>query len=307
MLDLVGHELTPIERDLLKHPLTGAIILFTRNYESKQQLRHLITQIRKNNPDILIAVDQEGGRVQRFRDEFTRLPPLAKFGEQFQQHPEQALQAAQQSAYTMASELIVMDIDFSFAPILDVEQVESEVIGDRSFGAKPEMVIALAKAYIAGMRRAGMAATGKHFPGHGGVIADSHLELPIDKRSWQELENIDLSPYKELKNDLAAVMIAHIIYSQCDKLPASFSSFWLQKVLRQQLQFAGVIFSDDLNMAGAHVAGNFIDRAQAALEAGSDMLIVCNNRDGVIQILDQLKYSFPESTQSRLEKMRRHS
>lgn len=307
MLDLMGYEVSPVERELLQHPLTGGVILFTRNFASKQQLQQLIKQIRSNKPHILIAVDQEGGRVQRFREEFTRLPPLANFGERYQQHPDQALQEAEQSATIMASELVKLDLDFSFAPILDIEQVKSEVIGDRSFSAQPDVVVALAKAYVAGMQRAGMAATGKHFPGHGGVSADSHHELPIDTRTLAELKNSDLKPYQALNKDLAAVMTAHIIYSKCDKLPASFSPFWLQEILRKQLQFNGAIFSDDLNMAGAHVMGDFVDRADAALDAGCDMLIACNNREGAINILDRLKYKFPAETQPRLKNMQRRS
>lgn len=288
MLDLEGKELSQIEHELIQHPNVGGIILFTRNYESPSQLQHLINQIRQQRATLLIAVDQEGGRVQRFREGFTQLPPLAEFGKVYLQNPEQAKQMAKESAKVMASELLSFGIDFSFAPILDVDQGISQIIGDRSFGSDAEMVTSLAAAYIEGMRAVGMMAVGKHFPGHGAVAADSHTDLPVDSRAFSDIWQKDLLPYRQLKNKLAGIMTAHIIYEKIDKHPTSFSKYWLHEVLRKKINFTGTIFSDDLSMAGANYAGNYIERAQLALTAGCDMVLVCNNRQGAIQILDNL-------------------
>lgn len=286
IIDVVGKELQPLERDLLRHPQVSGVILFTRNYESRPQLKNLIQQIREAKTNLLIVVDQEGGRVQRFRDEFTRLPPLLEFGTAYQQNPEHALQLAEQSAFLMASELKAADVDMSFAPVLDVDQGLSLVIGDRSFSSDPKAVTALAAAYIKGMNRAGMAATGKHFPGHGAVAADSHKELPVDKRSFAEIWECDLLPYRELNNQLNAVMVAHVVYPKVNKKPASFSSYWLQDVLRKQIQFKGIIFSDDLSMLGAAVAGNCVKRVRAALAAGCDRVLLCNDQPALVKVLE---------------------
>jgi len=304
MLDLEGTELTLEEKELLQHPYCGGLIFFSRNFESVEQLEKLIKDIRLATPNrILLSVDHEGGRVQRFRDGFTRLPALAKLYEESDDEST-ALRAARHHAWLMASELRAMDIDFSFAPVLDLNYGVSEVIGDRAFHSEIEIVANMSKAYIAGMHDAGMAATGKHFPGHGAVVADSHLEIPVDERDFDTLKNYDMTPFaKSILNGLDAVMPAHVIYPQVDSQPAGFSSEWLQNILRKQLAFDGVIFSDDLNMEGASFAGNYAQRAEAALNAGCDMVLVCNNRAGVVQVMDQANIEL--DTPARLQSMRR--
>jgi beta-N-acetylhexosaminidase len=290
MLDLQGLRLTPEEKKILKHPKVGGVILFTRNYESPEQLRNLITEIREaSHTRLLIAVDHEGGRVQRFRKGFTELPPLSSFGEIYETNPEEAILLTEKSGEQMAKELRAFDIDFSFAPVLDLHKNISEVIGDRSFHRDPIVVTVLAKAYITGMHRAGMIAVGKHFPGHGSVAADSHIALPIDTRTLEEIEKEDLIPFQNLiHHGLDAVMPAHVIYSSVDKNPAGFSAFWLKKILREQLNFKGIIFSDDLSMQGAAVVKDLKERASLALDAGCDMILVCNDPLGVSQVLAYL-------------------
>lgn len=294
MLDIGGTELTAEDRELLAHPGTGGLIFFARNFESREQITALVKAIRAVRPEMLVAVDQEGGRVQRFRDGFTRLPPMRKLGEHFDQDPKQAGAQAYQLGALMASELVACDIDISFAPVLDLDFGQSSVIGDRSFHTQGQAVTTLAGAFIDGMRAAGMAATGKHFPGHGFVQADSHLELPVDTRSLDEISAADLVPFQQLAGRLAGIMPAHVVYEQVDKQPAGFSRFWLQTVLRQQLGFSGVIFSDDLAMAGAAMAGSYAQRAEAALSAGCDMVLVCNDRAGAIEVLDYLQQRAPQ-------------
>lgn len=289
MLDLVGIELTQEEQELLSHPLVGGVILFSRNYESKLQLQGLLQEIREVRPELVIAVDQEGGRVQRLQKGFTRLPPPAEFGRFYQADPIGACRAAEQDGFTMANELLAIGIDFSFAPVLDINHGVSAVIGDRSFATDPQAVIALAGAYIRGMQRAGMAAVGKHFPGHGAVTADSHHELPIDDRDYITIADCDLLPYMALGKHLAGIMTAHVIYQAVDNKPATFSPHWLQTVLRKQLQYKGVVFSDDLAMAGACISDSVAERAQLALSAGCDVVLICNDRQGAIEVLDQLQ------------------
>lgn len=288
MLDLEGVELTHDERDLLIQPQVGGVILFTRNYQKPEQLKALTTEIEALNPDLIIAVDHEGGRVQRFREGFTAVPPMRKLGELYQREPFQAEQAAEHIGWLIAAELLVHGVNLSFAPVLDLDREISAVIGDRAFANSPESIIALAGALIEGFHAAGMPATGKHFPGHGAVAADSHLAIPVDDRCYSEIEASDLLPFKALAGKLDAVMPAHVIYSSVDPQPAGFSRHWIQQVLRQQLGFEGVVFSDDLSMEGATVAGSFAERADAALSAGCDMVLVCNNRDGALQVLDYL-------------------
>ena len=305
MLDLLGKEISNEERELLKHPNGGGLIFFTRNYESSSQIIELVKSIRAVKPDILIAVDHEGGRVQRFRNEFTRLPPVATLGKLYAGNAERALASAKQHAWLMAAELRAVGIDFSFAPVLDLDFGDSPVIGDRAFHRQPEAVIALAGAYIAGMREAGMAATGKHFPGHGYVNVDSHLDIPRDERELDAIMQADVLPFQALiQQGLDAVMPAHVIYEKVDSQPAGFSTFWLQTVLRQQLGFQGVIFSDDLNMEGARVAGSYASRAEAALAAGCDMALICNNRAGAIEILDKANLNTSAESSQRLQRMR---
>jgi len=294
MLDIGGTELTAEDRELLAHPGTGGLIFFSRNFESREQIAALVKAIRAVRPEMLVAVDQEGGRVQRFRDGFTRLPPMRKLGERFDQDPKQAGAQAYQLGALMASELVACDIDISFAPVLDLDFGQSSVIGDRSFHTQAQAVTTLAGAFIDGMRAAGMAATGKHFPGHGFVQADSHLELPVDTRSLDEISAADLVPFQQLAGRLAGIMPAHVVYQQVDAQPAGFSRFWLQTVLRQQLGFSGVIFSDDLAMAGAAMAGSYAQRAEAALSAGCDMVLVCNDRAGAVEVLEYLQQRSPQ-------------
>jgi beta-N-acetylhexosaminidase len=304
MIDLQTTLLTAEERDLLQHPGVGGLILFTRNFESPDQLKKLLYEVREVRDPLLIAVDQEGGRVQRFRQGFSLLPPLSKLGDRYLTHPEQAITLTEDHAYVMARELLHVGVDFSFAPVLDVNSRNHTVIGDRSFSAQPTIVCELGGAYIRGLQKAGMVATGKHFPGHGAVLSDSHHEMPIDERDWAIINENDLMPFARLANDLAAVMTAHVRYPKVDDAPSTFSHHWLEQILRQQLDFQGVIFSDDLSMQGASWAGNMLQRAHAALKAGCDMLLVCNQRSAVYEILDGLDTAVNASAQPRLLAMR---
>jgi beta-N-acetylhexosaminidase len=288
ILDVIGYELNAQEKEVLAHPLVAGVILFTRNFYDIHQLKELVSQIRLYaQKEIVIAVDHEGGRVQRFKEGFTLLPvpgDLLKYNSF-----EEAKKLAYSSAWIMASELIACDIDFSFAPVLDINGI-SDVIGTRAFAQTPEQVVELTTAYILGMQATGMSSTGKHFPGHGSVKADSHVALPVDSRSIVEIFETDMVPFKSLitKNLLTAVMPSHVVYDQCDDLPAGFSSFWLQKVLRKQLGFQGVVISDDLSMHGASFVGNHATRAHSALEAGCDLILACNDSEAAISILDAL-------------------
>ena len=282
MLDVAGTALTDDDRTRLSHPLVGGVILFTRNYQSPQQVTELIADIKAlRTPSLIVAVDQEGGRVQRFRDGFTQLPPAAELGRLWDADPHTAPMRAFEISYRMASELRAVDVDFSFAPVLDITSRASDVIGDRCFHHDPAAAIDLQGAFIDGMHAAGMVAIGKHFPGHGGVAGDSHTCLPEDPRSLEELQALDLLPYQQLINELQGIMTAHILYPQCDADVATHSSFWIQQMLREALQFGGVVFSDDLSMAGALAAGQLdsatvLDSAQKALAAGCDTLLLCN-------------------------------
>jgi len=282
MLDIEGLTLAPHEHEKLLHPNTGAVILFARNYENPQQLTELIDSIRavRSGP-LLIAVDQEGGRVQRFQNGFTRLPPAASYA--------RAPELAESAGWLMAAELLAIGVDFSFAPVLDIDCGVSQIIGDRSFSTDAELATQLSSSFRKGMKSAGMAATGKHFPGHGAIALDSHLTLPIDERDLESLRNKDLIPFKQLINEgLEAVMPAHVLYTQIDANPAGFSKFWIQTILREELNFKGVVFSDDLSMEGAAFAGDFPERAKRAQQAGCDMLLVCNNPAAAEQILEAL-------------------
>lgn len=304
MLDLAGTELTDQERFLLAAPEVGGLILFARNYESPSQLSDLMQDIRAVREDILVCVDHEGGRVQRFRDGFTRLPPMAVLGQRWQQAPAEAIAWAHELGWLLATELREYDIDFSFAPVLDLDWGNSSVIGDRAFADNATAVTELAGGVMAGMHEAGMAATGKHFPGHGWVAADSHLELPVDERSFAEIEADDLQPFTALAGrGLDAVMPAHVIYRQVCSAPAGFSQYWLQQVLRQRLHFDGVIFSDDLSMEGAGYAGDFKQRCDLALDAGCDMVLVCNDPEAAGQVLAHLQQR-KVSAHPRLQRMR---
>lgn len=291
MLDLNSVEMNSEERELLKNPNVGGVILFTRNYSSVEQLLQLIKEIHAiRNPRLLVAVDHEGGRVQRFRDGFTSLPAVGHFGDIYQHNPKRAKVLAETAGWMMAAELRAVGVDFSFAPVLDINYGVSDVIGDRAFHHDALVITELAHAYTKGMHDAGMAATGKHFPGHGAVTADSHVDIPVDNREYKEIYAKDIMPFKRMiHHGLAAVMPAHVIYPKVDKLPAGFSEVWLKDILRKRLAFQGVIFSDDLDMKGASVAGEqYINRAEKALQAGCDMILVCNNRTGALNVVDNL-------------------
>lgn len=301
MLDVAGTGLTAEDKDKLLSPAAGGIILFRRNYESPEQIAALVREIRALRPQLLIAVDQEGGRVQRFREGFTRLPPAARY-----EAAADGEDLAETAGWLMAAELRAVDVDFSFAPVLDVEAGISQVIGDRSFSSDPETAGRLALAFALGMRRAGMATVGKHFPGHGGVAEDSHLALPVDHRHLDEIERRDLTTFRALIDQgLEGIMPAHVVYRQVDERPAGFSPFWLREVLRRRLGFDGAVFSDDLSMAGAAYAGGYVDRARLALEAGCDMVLVCNAPPAAAQVLDALSLEASDPRRAaRLGRMR---
>ena len=290
MLDLAGLEIGPQEREMLAHPLVGGVILFSRNYESPEQLQRLVAEIHAlRDPRLLVSVDHEGGRVQRFRHGFTALPAARVYGRVYDADRKRGRRLAELGGWLMASELRAVGVDFSFAPVLDLDRGVSEVIGDRAFHSQPDKVGDLAQAWLGGMRRAGMPATGKHFPGHGAVAADSHLDLPVDERPFADIEAEDLRPFARLiRAGMAAVMPAHVVYAAVDERPAGFSPRWLKEVLRGRLGFQGVIFSDDLSMQGAQVMGDIVARGEAALAAGCDMVLVCNHPEDAARLLDGL-------------------
>lgn len=305
MVGLAGPSLTPEEEEMLRHPMVGAVILFSRNYQDPQQLQTLIESIhRLRDPQLLVSVDHEGGRVQRFREGFTRLPPMRCLGEVYEQEPKRARRLAETLGWLMAVELRAVGIDFSFAPVLDLDYGVSEVIGDRAFHRQPQAVAELAQAFVHGMNHAGMSATGKHFPGHGAVEVDTHVGIARDERPLVDIELEDLVPFERLiRAGLAGIMPGHVIYPQVDAQPAGFSPFWLQEVLRRRLGFQGVIFSDDLLMAGAAVMGSVSDRAEAALAAGCDMVLVCDNFSEICNTLDRLGRFDNPASHLRLARM----
>jgi len=305
MIDVAGTSLTAADREILAHPLVGSVILFTRNYADRDQLKALVADIQAlRSPALLVAVDHEGGRVQRFRPGFSALPPLRRIGHAYEADASKGLQMARALGWLMAAELLACGLDFSFAPCVDLDYGLSEIIGDRSFSAKAQTVASLGIAYMHGMRDAGMAATAKHFPGHGAVVADSHHALPVDRRALTDMDE-DLLPYRRLiDNALPAVMVAHVLYPAVDDVPASFSRRWINGVLRQDLGFAGMVFADDLTMAGAAAAGDLEQRAHRALAAGCDVLPVCNDRPGAERLLDRLGVAIDPASQLRLVRMR---
>jgi len=288
-VDIAGLELEAAERERLAHPLTGGVILFARNFDSPAQLRALTAAIRAvRAPPLLIAVDHEGGRVQRFRQGFTPIPAMRTLGEQWDRDIVAAAREATRLGWTIATELRARGIDFSFTPVLDLDHGTSAVIGDRAFHRNPNAVAHLGCALHAGLRAGGMPAVGKHYPGHGHVAADSHIEVPVDGRSLAALLAADLVPFGVLaKAGLEAVMPAHVIYSAIDPQPAGYSRFWLSEMLRTRLGFDGMVFSDDLGMAGAQGAGDMVARADAACAAGCDMVLVCNDSVAAAEVLDR--------------------
>jgi beta-N-acetylhexosaminidase len=290
MVDLQGIALEPDERELLRHPLVGSVILFTRNYENPRQLARLVADVHAiRSPALLVAVDQEGGRVQRFKEGFTRLPSMRAIGHRYSGERGEGLALARRLGWLMAAELRAVGIDMSFAPCVDLDYGVSQAIGDRALHLDAAAVAELSVAYMLGMREAGMAATAKHFPGHGAVAADSHVSLPVDRRDWADIAT-DLLPYRRLiANGLSSIMVAHVVFPTVDALPASLSAHWIRGVLRGELGFQGAVFADDLSMGGAAAFGDIVTRAGQALAAGCDVLPVCNDRAAVLQLLGNMR------------------
>lgn len=306
MLDIAGTELTETDRVRLSHPLVGGVILFARNYASPAQLAGLTAEIHAlRYPSLLIAVDQEGGRVQRFRDGFTRLPPMRTLGKIYDSDAGRALHLANQTGYVLASELKACGVDLSFTPVLDIDYGQSCVIGDRAFHREPQAIADLACALMNGMKSAGMAAVGKHFPGHGAIQADTHVETAVDTRSYAVIDKEDLIPFHRMINaGLSGIMAAHVIYPAVDPNPAGFSSKWLQHILRHDLGFNGCVFSDDLCMQAARNYGSITRRAEQALQAGCDMVLICNDSDTADELLRLLQWECSAASMARLEHMR---
>ncbi|WP_281783621.1 beta-N-acetylhexosaminidase [Sinimarinibacterium flocculans] len=306
MVDVGGLELTAEDREILAHPLVGGVILFTRNYRDHDQLRALCDDIRGLRAQrLLLAVDHEGGRIQRFRVGFSRIPAMRSYGARHDEDAAMAAAGARDAGLAIGRELAAFGIDLCFAPVLDVDHGVSGVIGDRAFSDRGDVVTALARAFRSGLQAAGMAATGKHFPGHGAVTADSHVELPVDRRAESELRAIELQPFAALIADgIESIMMAHVRYTAVDETPASLSRKWIRGILRRELGFGGAVFCDDLSMGGAAVVGGLDERARLALAAGCDMLPVCNDRSGVVALLDALKDLRPNRAASaRLQRL----
>ena len=307
MVDVGGLELNPDDIERLQHPQVGGVILFARNFAAPLQLIQLAHSIRElRSPQLLIAVDHEGGRVQRFRHGFTPIPAMAELGKLWDRDPAQAIAAARGCGFVIASELQAHGVDFTFAPVLDVDYGESSVIGDRALHHDPNVIAVLAEALQAGLNAAGMTSVGKHFPGHGYVRADSHLEVPVDDRTYAQIAAADLIPFQRLaRSGMGGMMPAHVVYPKVDARPAGFSSVWLQKILREKLGFEGLIFSDDLSMEGASTAGGTVARANAALNAGCDMVLLCNDPRAQDSLLEGLERRPVAATLARrLERMR---
>ncbi|MFZ0219413.1 MAG: beta-N-acetylhexosaminidase [Candidatus Aquirickettsiella sp.] len=294
ILDLAGLELTSEEREIIKHPQVGGIIFFQRNFASPSQLENLISQIHLHSKQrLLLSVDQEGGRVQRFQEGFTRLPALGLIGIRYDQSPDEAIQLAETHGWLLASELLAVGVDLSFAPVLDLNNNLNQVIGLRALHSNPDIVTKLGRAVITGMNRAGMCSVAKHFPGHGSVSADTHTHFTVDDRDFQTIEAQDLIPFAQLSPYLDGIMASHIVYNKIDPLPCGFSSYWLQSILRKQLNFTGAIFTDDLSMKAVQHVGAISERIRLALQAGCDGLLICNCRKDAILALENLE-RFPE-------------
>jgi beta-N-acetylhexosaminidase len=307
MADVGGLALTDEDREVLAHPLVGGVILFARNYSDPDQLKALCQELltlKRNR--LLLAVDHEGGRVQRFRVGFTRIPAMGTLGKLYQESPTRAAEETRLHGLTVGRELAAYGIDLCFAPVLDRDVGVSQIIGDRSFSEDSEVIVKLARAFREGLNEAGLAATGKHFPGHGAVAADSHTELPVDRRSHAELEAKDLVPFKALIDDgIESLMMAHIRYTAIDEKPASLSRRWIRGLLRTQMGYNGAVFCDDLNMAGAKVGGEIVDRALLALDAGCDMLPICNDRESLLKLLAGLPVKPRKLASARLQRLYR--
>ncbi len=289
IVDVEGLELNAEDLEILQHPLIGGVILFSRNYTTNEQVTDLVTQIKSlRTPELITCVDQEGGRVQRFKEGFTELPPLYTLGRLYEESQQKAIEASRSLALLMANELKPTGIDFSFAPVVDLFDSSSQIIADRAFHHDPDVISELAEVYIQGLHEAGFIAVAKHFPGHGSVLEDSHLCLPQDSRCYSDVLAKDLVPYKKLINKhLDGIMTAHVLFNQIDSLPSGFSEFWLRTILREQLGFKGIIFTDDLSMQGAVELGTVVDRTHMALSAGADIALICNDRPAVEQVLDE--------------------
>ncbi|NLJ51083.1 MAG: beta-N-acetylhexosaminidase [Alcaligenaceae bacterium] len=306
MVDVEGLCLQHHEIQRLKNPLVGAVILFARNYQDPKQLSELCRQIHEvRDEPLLIAIDHEGGRVQRCRSGgFTHLPAMRDLGELWDSNQEASLDLAREVGYVLAAELAACGVDFSFTPVLDLDYGLSEVIGNRSFHRNPEVVAKLAEALIEGLGEAGMSSCGKHFPGHGFVEADSHVAIPVDTREFDEIWEEDIKPYVALGHlKLPSLMPAHVIYEKVDSMPAGFSKFWIQEVLRQRMNYQGMVFSDDLTMEGASVVGGIVERANAAFAAGCDMVLVCNRPDLADELLANLQHEASAESIERLKKL----
>ena len=306
MVDVEGVTLTDVEKERLCHPMVGGVILFSRNFESREQLVELTRKIHKlRKPRLLIAVDHEGGRVQRFREDgFTVLPSMRDLGDAWMKNPLTAMRIATDVGYVLAAELLACGVELSFTPVLDLDYGVSSVIGDRSFHRDPRVVAMLARALAQGLGFAGMAACGKHFPGHGAVTADSHHEIPRDDRSLTRILQEDAAPYQWLGDQvISSIMPAHVIYTKVDNKPAGFSKVWIQEILRTRLGYDGVVFSDDLTMEGASVAGDIVDRARAALDAGCDMALVCNRPDLADDLIQRYSIAPTKAAQNRIARL----
>ena len=305
MLDIGGTELTDDDVRRLLHPLAGGVILFSRNYSGPEQLLQLTARIHGlRNPPLIVAVDHEGGRVQRFRESFTAIPPMRELGRAWDADPHHARQLASETGFVLAAELLAHGVDLTFAPVLDVDHGASSVIGDRAFHSNPHAISELARGLLQGFKQAGMSGVGKHFPGHGYARADTHLEVAVDDRAFEAIEAADLVPFRRLVDaGLGGIMPAHVIYPSVDGRPAGFSPIWLKQVLRGKLEFGGVIFSDDLGMEGAGVEGGVIGRAEAALSAGCDMILMCNDARALDELLEGLDFAMTAVSLARLARM----
>ncbi len=308
MVDIEGTQLQEHEIERLMDPMVAGVILFSRNFDSVEQIRELTQQIHDlRHPKLLIAVDHEGGRVQRFKEGFTHIPPMRVLGELYEQDEKRSYDAAEKIGWLLAAELLSVGVDFSFAPVVDLDYGGSKVIGDRAFHGNPVTVSNLAYHLMKGMRSAGMASVAKHFPGHGYIEADTHFEVAEDRRSLPEIQRHDLQPFLRLiENGVDAVMPAHVIYSQVDENPAGFSEYWLQEVLRKQCHFEGAIISDDMSMKAATEYGSATDRVRKALQAGCDLVLVCNDPQAADEVLSKVHWRSSILSHARLIRLHAH-